>query len=326
MILLFISVVMGLFHQKVAAADLHFSEPIANIGKVFTGKPLTHRFQFVNKGTAPVEIVSTRGSCGCVIARLDQRIYKQGEEGSLVVDVNTLSQAPGSRTWSVLVQYRYQSEIEEMPLYLQAQVHTEVMVEPSAMVVFADRVAAHDIVLTDFRPKPLAITDISTSSVHVKARVAQESWDRQGHSQRKISLAVAEGYAEGRHDELLNIYTDDPEYPHLKVPVTIVKRSPQRLGATPGQVELAAPPGQPFASRIVLIRDSENQPVRIDQAVPDDPALVCKWAQGPNAVATLKIQVDRNQMRSDSLKTVVRVHITEPIQEELIIPVSCTVR
>src|SRR5262249_24070749 len=120
--------------------------------------------------------------------------------------------------------------------------------------------------------------------------------------------------------------TDDPEYPHLKVPVTIIKRAQQRLAATPSQVELTAPRGQPFPSRIVLIRDNKDQPVQIGQAIPDDPALVCKWVQGPNAMATLKIQVDRNQLRSDRLQTAVRIRITQPVHEEFIIPVSCAVR
>src|SRR5205823_6646226 len=98
-----------------------------------------------------------------------------------------------------------------------------------------------------------------------------------GQTTQSIRLAVTEDCAQGRHDEFLHLRTDDPEYQDLKVPVTVVKRSRQRLAATPSEVTLTAPPGQPVPSRIVLVRDGDGQGVVIDRVEADDPAVLCQW-------------------------------------------------
>src|SRR5205823_2617155 len=78
-----------------ARADLRFAQPIASAGEVRTGIPLAHRFTYVNEGPEAVEITETRGSCGCLTPRLAQRVLQPGETGTLVLEVNTLSQDAG---------------------------------------------------------------------------------------------------------------------------------------------------------------------------------------------------------------------------------------
>ena len=78
----------------------------------------------------------------------------------------------------------------------------------------------------------------------------------------------------------MDIFTDDPDHRDLRVPVTIVKRACQRITAMPNEVTLTAPPGQPIASRIVLIRDTKDKAVVVERVVADDAAIVCTWGTG----------------------------------------------
>jgi len=114
----------------------------------------------------------------------------------------------------------------------------------------------------------------------------------------------------------VDILTDDPDYRDLKVPVTVVKRGRHRLTASPEQVKLHA------ASCLVLLRDSDNEPVVIDGVESDDPALVCRWANGANRLATIRIGVRQEAVTAGEAHGLVRVHLSKPVRETLTIPVT----
>jgi hypothetical protein len=306
-----------------ARADLRFAQPRADAGQVFCGAALTHSFAFVNQGPEPVTITDLRASCGCTTPCLSQRTSQPGEPGELRLDVNTLSQAPGPHTWRVQVCARSGDTSTEATLELTATVVTEVRVEPAAVTVFTDGAVGQEVVVTDLRPQPFSVIAVRATAAALTPRLGDAYRDADGHWARKIQVDVAGDCPEGRHEEVLGIYTDDARYRELQVPVTIIKRPRTQLSATPSQVMLTAPPGQPVPARIVLVRDRDNQPVVVDRVEADDPAVVCHWAAGPDAMATVKIQVDRHRVATDGLHTLVHVHISKPVEQTLSIPVTC---
>jgi hypothetical protein len=178
--------------------------------------------------------------------------------------------------------------------------------------------------LTDFRPKALSLTSVEASSARLRPRIYDQRREGPSKTVYQIRLEVSGDYPDGRHEESIHIFSDDPAYRELKVPVIIIKRSRQRVSATPGEVALAAGPGQPIPSRIVLLRDNDNQGVVVENVTTDDPAVTCTWAQGPNAMATLRVRVDRKLLRGDSLQSAVHVYVSKPQPDVLTIPVSCT--
>jgi hypothetical protein len=301
---------------------LHFSQPQADAGEVRSGTPLTHRFAFVNQGPDAVEIVETRAGCGCLTPTVARRLYQPGDEGCVLLEVNTLSQAAGAHTWAVQVRWRHGTTDGDIGLQLAARVVSEVSVQPAAVMIRAETAVGYDVVLTDRRPRPLTVTAAHTSNPRLQANQVGKAVDDQGRHAYTIHLTVAADYPDGRHDEVLSIYTDDPAYRELRVMVTILKRSRQRLAATPREVTLTAPPGQPIPSRIVLIRDADNQAVFIGDIFCDDPAITCKWAPGPGTAATLRIHVDHRRLAGDGLRSAVHVRIGQPVQEILTIPIS----
>jgi hypothetical protein len=307
-----------------ARAELEFSETRAEVGDVRSGPVLSHAFRFVNQGPATSDIIDVRASCGCLTPRLERRSYAPGEEGRLVLEVNTLTQAAGPHTWRLDLRARTGSNLQDVALLLSGTLVTEVTVQPAALSLFVDRAVSEEVVVTDLRSTPFTIVAVAATSPAVPVHAGVRYRDAAGHWTCRIAVQVADDYPEGRHEETLSIYTDDPLYRELKVPLTIVKHLRQRLSAAPAEVGLQAAPGQPLPSRIVLLRDRDNQPVVVSDVQADSPAVTCQWARGPDNMATVKIHVDGAQLPAGSLRTTVHVRVSAPVPEVIDIPVSCS--
>jgi hypothetical protein len=212
-----------------------------------------------------------------------------------------------------------------MALQLKARLIAEISVQPAILIVFADKIGRHELVLTDSRAGAVKIREVRTSSAKLFPRVSEPTCDPRG-SHWKIQLAVAEDYPDGRHEETVDIYTNDPRYSDVRVPVTLIKHAQQRLTATPSEVELVAQAGQPFPSRIVLVRDELGQSVHIDEILSDDPAITCQWAPGPNVMATVRVRAGQSMAAGESLRSAIHLRIDRPTVEIVTIPVTCTVR
>ncbi len=305
-------------------ADLRFAQPVVDLGRVRSGIPLTHRFAFTC-AQGPVDITEVKTTCGCLAPRLEKRVYQRGEEGTLLVGLNTLSQPAGAHVWRAHVLYRYDGSDYTMELQLKADVVREVTVEPAALMLVGDQPVRREIVLKDVRQRPLTIRSVQGSSPALAARVEPPTRDTEGRWQCKIVLDVTPEGGAGRRDEVLSILTDDPDYREFRIPVTVVTKAAQELTATPAELTLTAPAGQPLASQRVLIRHRDQKPVTIERVEAGDPALQVQWAEGEQRVGVVKVNVDRSRLQGTTLKTVIRVQVSQPGREVLVIPVVVSV-
>ncbi|MBY0523017.1 MAG: DUF1573 domain-containing protein [Gemmataceae bacterium] len=308
-----------------ARAELRIPQPRADLGELRSGPALVRRFVLVNDGKQPVEIVDARTSCGCLKPRFSKMQLAPGEEGWVDVEVNTLSQPPGPSAWRVDVQYRQGEQMAETAVIITAQLSTEVMVEPASLNIITGQGVTSEIVITDLRPKALTVTSVKASSPHLKTILKEPCRDAGGHVLRIIQLEVTADYPEGRRDEVVSIYTDDPAYRELKVATTIVKKPRHRLTASPAEVVLSAVAGQPLPSRVVLIRDADSQDVVVERVVADDPAVTVSCAKGPGTNVTLRVQCDPEKLGTRPVQGAVHVHITSPLPQVLTIPVRVSV-
>ncbi len=315
------------FMESPVRADLSCDQARVEAGEVRSGSPLAHRFLLVNRGKTPIEVTALRPSCGCLTPRLEPRHLLPGETGSLTLEINTLTQPTGPHSWGVRVLYREEGGAEgELALLLCASVITEIQVRPAALTLFTESAIGHEVVVTDPRPKPLAITSVQVSSPHVRASLAGPKTDEAGHWTRAIRLDVRPDLPPGRHDEVLHILTADPDYPELKVPVTVVKRPRLGVSFTPAVVELSGPASGPPPSRLVLLRGRDDREVTIEGVEADDPALVCQWSQGPHPVATVKVRLDPSRLSGGVLQSSIHVRLSQPAEETVAIPVTVTLR
>jgi hypothetical protein len=303
-------------------AELRFDRPTIEVGEVRTGQPLAQRFAFVNEGPEAVEITDVRTSCGCLKSRFEQRAYQPGQSGTVVVEVHTLSQAPGPHTWTARVQYRQGSAHAEALLQVRARVVAEISVQPAALTIVADSAVNHDICISDTRRDSLAVRAVHSSSPRLTARLTNAGQNEPHQKSWSVRISVSDDFPPGRHEEAVVIYTDDPGYRELRVPITIMKRQPQRLAALPNQVTWTAAPDSPLPAQLVRVRDRDNQAVLIDRIVADNPAITCRWAPGPETMATVKILVDSRLLSGGAMRSAIHVHVGKPVREVLTIPVE----
>jgi hypothetical protein len=304
-------------------AELQCLQTVVDKGEVRSGRSLSHRFLFVNRGIEAVEITDVRPSCGCLAPKLDKRRIQPGESGELLLEVNTLTQPAGLTSWRVTLIYKSGTVEQELSLFISARVVTEITVEPPALAIYTDSAIRHEVALIDRRTEPLIVRAVPTSSPYVRTHLGEVYRDDAGHWRRTIQVEVTADCPEGTHEESLSICTSDPLYSELKVPFTIVKRPHRQVSAAPASVVLSEPANQALPARVVLLSAAEDREVHIDRVESDNPAVDCRWAQGPGHQATLKIRVDRKQISGDRLRAAVRVHLSQPAAETITIPITC---
>jgi uncharacterized protein DUF1573 len=303
-------------------ADLDFVSTEVDVGEVRAGAPLSHTFLFQNRGTESVEVTGIQSTCGCLTSRLTRKRYEPGERGSLEVAINTLSPVPGPHTWQVTLSCKSEEKVVETPLRVKAKIVREIIVEPAAVSMFVVGPIQNEIRLTDLRSQPLTLTAVTTSATWLEAGLAGREHDNSNHLTQVVHLRVTEDVPEGTHEEALSIFTNDPAYPEIRVPVSVVKRPRQRVTATPSRVDLTADAGSLFLTRTILIRDRENQDVIVETVSSESPAVNCQWAKGPGAMTTVKIRVDASAIPEKNWKTILRIQVAKPVPETLLIPVN----
>jgi hypothetical protein len=309
-----------------ARADLYAAQATVDVGEVRCGAPLKYLFTFVNRGSEPVEIVQVQPSCGCLTPRLAQARLQPKDQGTLLLEVNTLSQASGPHSWPVRIHYQTGAGELELTLQLTGKIITEIIMQPAALTLFTETALEHSLTLTDLRSRPLTITAVHVSSSRLQAHVRDSGQDPQGHLRCTIAVAISADCPPGRYEDILSVCTDDSAYAELHVPITLVKQPRQRVTAAPSLVTFWAEKGQPIPSQIVQVRDRSSEPVIIERVVADDPALECRWAEGPGTNATVKLILDRTRFSGSRFESSIHIHVRKPIAEVLSIPVECTVQ
>lgn len=306
-------------------AELRFESTRLDLGEVRTGLPLEPKFRFVSTGTRPVEIRAVRPGCGCLAPELRQTVYLPGEKGELPLRVKTLGERAGPHSWRMHVTWRCGEVEKEIALEVQATVVTEVNVEPGALTLNCTGPLRHEIRLTDQRARPLHLRAVHSSAAFLKAQAQPTQRTAAGRWLTIINLEATATCPVGRHEEKLVLYTDDPVYGQLEVPVTVVRRAARRLQVTPANLEWTGKQGQPLPARLLEVADARKEPVLLGKVTADHPALRCTWATGPEHCSTIRVQVDHTQLAGKGFVGQLRIEVDQPVRETLLVPVRVQV-
>jgi hypothetical protein len=305
-----------------ARADLFFPESTVHLGRLRCGAPLRHHFDLVNKGPGVVEITAVKPSCGCAVARLAEHVYQPGTKGTLGIELRTLSQTAGPHSWSVRVEYKAGDEVREQTLWLKGELVSEVSVQPTALNLFTEKSATQEITVTDLRPDPFHVTAVRCTDERLAVRLGDPRRDQRGRTVTTVRLDVPGDYPAGQHDEVVSVYTSDPAYPSLEIPVTVVKASRRQVTATPESLQFAARRGEPVPSQLIVVRGHSPDGVVVDSVTADHPAVVCRWVNGASGIATVRVSLDRARLPGDQLQSSVQIHVSKPAAETITVPLG----
>jgi hypothetical protein len=311
-----------------APAPLASPAPVAAKGDAKGGPPLAHTFALTHTGAAgPVTITKIETGCGCVNQAISAHTLNPGETAKLTLEVNTLTQPDGPNRWQVQVHYRHDPPgipngpppvpvAGIVPLTITASLSREVSVNPPQVAFSCAGEASQVLTITDRRGKPLTVTKTHGTAASLTAEIAPRKDGTQ-----TVTLKLAADAPVGHRDETMVLYTDDPAYPELRVPVRVLKRAAGGVNATPSELSVRFATGQDEASGLVQLRSADGKPVRVEKAECDAPGVALKWSPGASPVAALRVTVAAAQAGSARVK----VTFAEPAGHEVIVPVSWTV-
>jgi hypothetical protein len=76
-------------------AVLTIKETEFDFGKIPQGKPVTHIFDVVNKGSVPLKISNVQASCGCTTPEWErEKVVAPGETTKITVGYNAAAEGP----------------------------------------------------------------------------------------------------------------------------------------------------------------------------------------------------------------------------------------
>jgi hypothetical protein len=307
-----------------APAPLQCANASVDHAEVKAGTIVAHSFVLKNTGTSAVTIADVETGCGCLRPRVSSTTVAPGASTEVRVEVNTISQPAGANAWKAKVRYLDSSEGNktgyELELIQKARIVREISVDPVALYLSIDRETSHTITISDRRAKPLTISEARCGHKHVKTQLSAVGVNARGERIQQVHITVVDDCPAGFHSEVVQLVTDDPAYRELRIPLTIVRKAPGQVAATPETITLRLAVGQTSASGLVRLRDPDDRTVVVERMEADHPALRTKWAAGPGAMATLRLGIELTGERSSGLGSV-RIHIKEPKPQILVIPV-----
>jgi len=305
---------------------LAIESPDVDFGERTANAPLVHVFRLKNTGAAQLTITEVTGVCGCVRHALGSRDLKPSDTTELTLGINLLTQPEGPNTWKLAVRYKTGGDSPvtgSRVVQVTAKVKKDVTVEPVALMLSAEREITGGLTVLDRRARPLTVTGARVGLKGVTVEVKPAA-DAGGKRTQRVELTVTGDCPPGPYADEVCIDTDDPEYKELRIPLRVVKKAPATgVTAVPGSATVRFARDQATASALVRLRDADDREVVVEKAEADHPAVACKWAAGPGAMATLRVTVDLAGARAAGVGVVtVRV---KGASDRILIPVSWTV-
>ena len=251
-------------------------------GEVRGGPMLQQTFTVTNRFAEPVSIVGLDSGCGCLKRSVSKNELKPGDSAIVTMDLNTLTQPDGPQTWTLKLRYRLASLAQTAPdetldFQVTAKLVREVSATPPMLAISTEAGATATVAITDKRKTPFENRKITASTPHISTKHSATG------GKFAIDLTVDEKLATGTHDETLTVFTNDPDYAELRIPVRIIKRDKIAVSAYPESLELENGRG------IVQFRRADGQRVKIESATSATSGVTVTASAGSGPVATVKV-------------------------------------
>lgn len=273
---------------------LVFSEYLADYGPVPVPQQptLTPVFYFRNNGSENVQITLLDPSCGCLAPNISATEIAPGAIENLTLPIRLSNEPSGFREYTVTVFYT-DPEPRQVTLSVKAVLpEKSLIIEPRSLMVMGAVSAGqeHIVTVSDFRPesadKPMKVSGVTGSSSLFTAELVGQ-FNQEGASRTSVSVHFRENAPEGRHRGVINIATDDSQFPMIQVPVMVgdSKRDPSdtvRVSPETGRIVLnTAAPEESVGMTIAVDLPSRWKVTHCDTFPPE---IVAKYECVPGTV------------------------------------------
>lgn len=219
---------------------------------------ITEEFHFRNQGQNPVEIIELKPSCGCLAPKASANVIAPGEIGRITLPVRTANEPAGVREYLVNVRYQDPKPREVTLTCRMLLPEKKLLIEPRVVMVMGQPApdARYEVNISDFREgraqQPLQISRVEATPYFVKASVAGQSTGEE-LSQTRLSVQFTAEQPAGQHRGLVSVFTNDPDYPVIQIPVVVGRRSTAAGdSSSSGPAEAPRARATPEMSRVVV--------------------------------------------------------------------------
>ena len=188
-----------------------------------TTRTVAARFRFKNLSEHTVTVKKLVPSCGCLNPHLEKKVYLPNEVGEFQLKMETAGESPGQKEYFVDFIYEdTQERSTRLTFKLELPIR-RLVVKPKALVIyqFTPGRTTHPVTVSDFR----AGTDFKIISVESTTKYARAELGsleiKDGLRQQKLDVIVEDTIPPGKHNGLIVIKTNDPDFPELYVPLII---------------------------------------------------------------------------------------------------------
>lgn len=295
---------------------LSFVAEYRDLGRIEASGDWIEEFPFRVTGSAPVEILDIKGSCGCISPKLSQRRYQPGQEDRLVFGIHTTSQAQGKKRYQVSLTYRQAGGITTKTIIIDMDLFKPIVVEPSNLLlhVRGKGPLKQTITVTDQRPRPLNIESALATSPRLRPRLLPK--EKNDPAVRQVELVIDGDFPVGTSEEQLVIRTADARNAEIVIPVTVVRSS--RIKILP-EVLQGRISGRRLPSWQVLVSDARGKLIRLEGVTSTVPGLEIEYPRATTPRCRLRVALTSEVAAPIDGEVIIRV--VEPIITEMRIPI-----
>ena len=320
------------------APRLTIIEPVKDYGTIPKGDKLDWSFLVKNTGTADLQVIAARPSCGCTVADFD-KVIKPGETGKVTAHVDTAAFAgPISKT--ITLETNDPSTPTSM-LTLHAIVQPYVEAYPVGFVRFSLLQGDNDtqsLILYSDEEEPFEIKSIEVpAGGWVKASYDKITSEQErapgvgkpGQNQYKINITAGGTDAKlGAIADRIHIVTNSKHQPDYWISLAGVVRPTFRVEPTVLNFGEVAPT-DPAATRSVLVHSNDlKMPDRlsvtkVESSIPAVMTSVKAGAQKGDYEVTLQIAKDA---KPGDIDGTVKIYTNDTVNPIVTVPVKGTVK
>jgi len=202
---------------------LAFDQYLVNLGQVPAQAEHRAFFAFTNTGSTPVRVTALRPSCGCLDPKLPRATWQPGERAVFSLKILATREPPGPKEYTCRVEYN-DGKPREVLLRLKVDLPDQkLVVSPKAQIFYQNTPdpVTRPITLSRHHTDRLSILDVSSSSSIVQAVIGRDRVSAEGQRTAEVLVTVG-AVPPGKHQVFVEIVTDDPEYPQVRVPVLVI--------------------------------------------------------------------------------------------------------
>ena len=214
--------------QEPEAPQAVVPQSVIDVGRVPKGQDIDHTFEILNEGSAPLEIVRVKPTCGCTVVDYD-KVIGPGESGSLEAKVVT-SEFRGPIAKSIRV-FTNDTDNPEISLVVKADVRAQIDVSPGYarfVVVQGEEYGTREQIIWSPDHDLLEITRVESPFDYVEVSYRKlergDSDYRSGSNRWQVDVTLDDDAPIGPMADYIRIATNHPRQKIVRIPVSGIVR------------------------------------------------------------------------------------------------------